>query len=57
MSEAERVWGGGGGKISWGGIFGGKQGMWRLGGDLGELEEAVKCSHSGLCIEEGEVHT
>ena len=49
---------GGGAKISWGGIFGAKQlGMWRLaGGDLGEQQEAAKCSHSmdlvdQLCIE------
>ena len=44
----------GGAKISWGGIFGGKRGMWRLGGDLGEDQEAAKCSHSldQPCIEQ-----
>ena len=35
---------GGGGQISWGRIFGAKEGIWRLGGDAGEQEEAAKCS-------------
>ena len=30
---------GGRAQISWGGIFGGKRGMWRLGGDLGESNQ------------------